>query len=290
MGQSGLLFAWRSFGRAIHLRAILWHLLSSLIYSISLFYFEAWSYGSSFSTSSLRPLSYSESVRYVLIWILQMIQLLLTAYFIHREYLQFIKQGHGDVISHFSDIWNCNDMLLYLCVIIGIISRILYGEVSLSRSLMAVAGVSMYLKILYYMRAFGSTGPLVSMIFRIAYDIRYVALVLAIVILGFAQSFWILSFQDPTLQFGVFKLALLNLFDFMLGNFNSDFSGTAAPNLAVILYVFFMFIVTILILNLIIALMGESFAKVNANGIAQWRLEQVVIYFSLVTFPSLTVV
>lgn len=277
LGIYGLRFAWRNFGRSIHLKAIVWHMIYAFFYSFSLFCFNDWSQGVSISDGIPSGLSSGDVVRFIVAWALQFVQLLLTANFIYREYLQFIQQGEGNIIEHLSDFWNCNDILLYVTVIVGVVFRIIHGEDHYSRAFLSLAGVSMYMKILYYLRAFESTGPLVSMIFTIAYDIRYVMLVLMIVIIGFAQSFWILSMQDGTLPFGIFKFAMLNLFDYMLGNFSSDFTGTASPNLGVVLYIVFMFIVAILILNLIIALMGDSFARVNANGIAQWRLEQAMI-------------
>ena len=62
----------------------------------------------------------------------------------------------------------------------------------------------------------------------------------------------------------------------MIGGFDSDYSGTTSPELGVVLYILFMVIVALLLLNLLIALMGDSFSAVKEKGIAQWRLEQVI--------------
>lgn len=63
----------------------------------------------------------------------------------------------------------------------------------------------------------------------------------------------------------------------MLGGFDQDFSGTSSPELGVVLLVLFLLFMTILMLNLLIALMGESFSEVSSNKIANWRLEQASI-------------
>ena len=49
--------------------------------------------------------------------------------------------------------------------------------------------------------------------------------------------------------------------------------------MGVFLYVCFMLIVALLLLNLLIALMGDSFASIKARGMAQWRLEKCTIIF-----------
>jgi hypothetical protein len=111
------------------------------------------------------------------------------------------------------------------------------------------------------------------MIIRIAEDIRFFILVLLLVLLGFSQAFWLLSSRDPTSQFGTVPNALLTAFVFMLNSFNTDFDGTASPQIATILLVLYQLFMAILMLNLLIALMGESFSQVSANGLGFWRKE-----------------
>lgn len=115
------------------------------------------------------------------------------------------------------------------------------------------------------------------MILKIALDIRYFLVVLGCVLVGFAQAFWLLSYPDYSLPFGTISNALLNSYLYMLGNSDSDFSGTASPALSTLFLVLFLFFMAILMLNLLIALMGQSFASVSDKGLAQWRLEQASI-------------
>jgi hypothetical protein len=69
--------------------------------------------------------------------------------------------------------------------------------------------------------------------------------------------------------------ALLNSFSFMLGNFDtSAFDGLSLQSYGIFLSVIYMLIVSLLLLNLLIALMGDSYSSVSAKGLAQWRLEQ----------------
>lgn len=111
------------------------------------------------------------------------------------------------------------------------------------------------------------------MIIRIAVDIRFFLLVLLLVLLGFSEAFWLLSSMNKSLQFGTIANSLLNTFLFMLGGSNADFEGTASPVIATILLVMFLMFMTILMLNLLIALMGQTFSRVSENGLGFWRLE-----------------
>lgn len=119
------------------------------------------------------------------------------------------------------------------------------------------------------------------MILNIANDMKFFLLMLGIVLTGFAEAFWIMSKGDHTMPFGTVSKAFLSSFDFMLGNSDSDFSGTSSKVLATLLYVMFMIIVALLLLNLLIALMGESFSRVNEKGPAQFRYEQAKIILEL---------
>lgn len=121
------------------------------------------------------------------------------------------------------------------------------------------------------------------MILQITFDIRFFVLVLFCVLAGFAQAFWLLSNIDQELAFGTVSKALRTSFFFMLGqNAEADFGGTVAPSFATFLLVIFMMVMMILMLNILIALMGDTFAVVRAKGLALWRKEQANIMFDQV--------
>jgi hypothetical protein len=116
------------------------------------------------------------------------------------------------------------------------------------------------------------------MVLQIAYSIRFFLLVLFCVLAGFTQAFWLLSNVDPTNLFGTVKGAFLTAFMYMLGqNVEADFDRTASPKLATFLLIVFMMAMIILMLNLLIALMGDVFSSVRAKGFAVWRKEQASI-------------
>ena len=70
---------------------------------------------------------------------------------------------------------------------------------------------------------------------------------------------------------------MLSAFDYMMGSFDTEFEGSRVPVLGTFLVIVFVLFVIILMLNLLIALMGNTFSNVSAKGLAQWRQEQVSI-------------
>jgi hypothetical protein len=113
------------------------------------------------------------------------------------------------------------------------------------------------------------------MILQIMQDIKYFVFILAVMLTGFSMAFWLISYPDASLPNGTIQMAFLNTYLHMLGqNISTDFEDTASPQLGVFLLVIFMFFMMILMLNLLIALMGHSYSKVEDKGLAEWRLGQ----------------
>lgn len=70
---------------------------------------------------------------------------------------------------------------------------------------------------------------------------------------------------------------MLSAFNYMMGSFDTEFEGSRVPVLGTLLVIVFVLFVIILMLNLLIALMGNTFSNVSEKGLAQWRQEQVSI-------------
>jgi hypothetical protein len=91
------------------------------------------------------------------------------------------------------------------------------------------------------------------------------------------MSYLCAVFRGEGLPFGTASQAMLSSFDYMLGNFNLQFEGSVAPTLSLCLVIVFVIFMIVLMFNLLIALMGNTFAYVSSKGLAQWRREQASI-------------
>ena len=76
--------------------------------------------------------------------------------------------------------------------------------------------------------------------------------------------------------------SLVRVVGLMLGEFTPDiFDNSASPSLGVFLLVCYMLITPIILLNALIAIMGDSYDRVQANANAEWRCEQAKIVLEL---------
>ena len=208
-------------------------------------------------------------------YILIIVQLVLDLYIIKEEGLQLAV----DPLEYLGDIWNALDFVVVTTNVLANILRLAFWRDTVaSKVFLCLTAVVGYFNILYYLRAFEATGPLVSMILKISQDMMYLIMVVMIVLVGFSQAFWVVSEDDAELPFGTIEASLLNSFVFMLGGFDpSAFQTTYLAHFAVALSCIYMLIVSILLLNLLIALMGDSYGSVKEKGLAQWKLEQAQI-------------
>ncbi|EGD77421.1 hypothetical protein PTSG_08519 [Salpingoeca rosetta] len=123
---------------------------------------------------------------------------------------------------------------------------------------------------------FQSTGPLVRMILAICFDMRYFLLVLGISIVAGWTSFRLLLLNDNTLPVEglgdpanglLLMFNLLLLADFDLDTFDGDYVV-----LLRILFVISMVLVPVVLLNLLIALMSDSYERIQDRADIEFQL------------------
>ena len=102
------------------------------------------------------------------------------------------------------------------------------------------------------------------MIIGITRGVKTFMFILVVVITGFAASFFVLSQKDDEtpLEQRTPALSLLSGFTLMLGDFEVDsYNETLNFEVAAILFVVFMLLVNVILLNLLIAIMGDIFGE-----------------------------
>jgi len=106
-------------------------------------------------------------------------------------------------------------------------------------------------------------------------DIIYLIILIAAVLIGFAQAFWLLTVPYHDEDFGSIDFSFLNTFLYMLGQeFSLDFTNNSvSPVFTRLVLVLFISFTLIVLLNMLIAQMGDSFNKINEKG-SLFRLAQ----------------
>ena len=195
-------------------------------------------------------------------------------YFLLNELIQFC-QNKLDYLTD-SLLWNVLD-LLPVFLIMAVVSSNLrqhydpenYHEVNFIATIHAVASVLMWLKFMYFLRLFEATGYLIRIVVNMLWDMRTFILILFIVQIGFGEAFLRLSEQsEGDGQFlPNFAMAFVFAFRLCLGDNALDaFPVVAQPVTAWILFICCEVFTNIVMLNLLVTIIGQSFDTINENA------------------------
>jgi hypothetical protein len=123
------------------------------------------------------------------------------------------------------------------------------------------------------------------MILKIGHDIRFFTLILLLELIAFAGAFRMMT-NDDSSHTSTYFSSLYACILYMFGNDEITYSLTASPLITRALYLLFLFTINILLLNLLIALMGDAYSTVAMSTISEWRREQCKLTFEHLSFAK----
>ncbi|CAH2057154.1 unnamed protein product, partial [Iphiclides podalirius] len=140
--------------------------------------------------------------------------------------------------------------------------------------------------LMFFAGAVKLTGPFVTMIYSmITGDMFTFGIIYTIVLFGFSQSFYFLYKGFPNVQstlFSSYPSTWMALFQITLGDYSyTDLAMTTYPNLAKAVFAVFMVFVPILLLNMLIAMMGNTYAHVIEQSEKEWVKQWAKIVVAL---------
>ncbi|KAL3870297.1 hypothetical protein ACJMK2_038373 [Sinanodonta woodiana] len=143
---------------------------------------------------------------------------------------------------------------------------------------------------LFFCRGFRIIGPFVVMIYKmIKGDLLRFCIIYFIFIIGFSQAMYIIYLGIEDSAFGHPAEAVLAMFTMSMGQFGDiydTFDETKYPVLAKIIFVIYMIMVTLLLINMLIAMMGNTYQLVNETQkewFRQWAKIVLVVEQSVST-------
>ncbi|CAD7703777.1 unnamed protein product, partial [Ostreobium quekettii] len=138
--------------------------------------------------------------------------------------------------------------------------------------LVAITLILLFWKLVYFGQSFPRTAPLVTSTFEILWDITYFLALVGLLLGAFSVAFFVLfrnshpdeegvmTSEEVEKFFGSFDRSLLTTFGMMLGEFEVElFFESDDPVVSVIMFVLFMCAMMVVLFNLLIAIMGDSY-------------------------------
>ena len=128
------------------------------------------------------------------------------------------------------------------------------------------------------MQAFQVSGELVSMIIGITKGVQAFSAILSIIVVGFALGFFVLFENGSGIVGGVcgddgvfgqtdIGMSLVSGYTLMLGDFDLEqYTATSSLTASIALFMTFMYLVNLVMLNLLIAIMGDIFDQIQENA------------------------
>ncbi|CAH0402979.1 unnamed protein product [Chilo suppressalis] len=178
-------------------------------------------------------------------------------------------------------IFLSSNILLLACIPFRLMQQTMLEEALL---IFLLPGV--WFLLMFFAGAVRLTGPFVTMIYSmITGDMFTFGIIYCIILFGFSQSFYFLYKGYPNVQstlYSSYPSTWMALFQITLGDYSySDLGMTTYPNLTKTVFAVFMVFVPILLLNMLIAMMGNTYAHVIEQSEKEWVKQWAKIVVSL---------
>ncbi|GMH90359.1 hypothetical protein TL16_g11745 [Triparma laevis f. inornata] len=193
----------------------------------------------------------------------------------------------------FGDYWNYIDVAATSGTIFVFAYYFNYGRSQVFNNLTALVSLFNWMKVLGFAKSFSQPiATFVLMINQIILDLRSFMLVLMVVLAAFGHAFYlVLSHQEMDLAhddpnpFGDLYIAARTMYMALLGDFEPD---AYSETFEWMLFVMFSFLVMIILLNVLIAIVSDSYDAVLVNSSQLfWRSRLELVAEIQTTFKGL---
>ena len=207
-----------------------------------------------------------------------------------------------DGFEYFSDPWNCVDAIsitfntIFLTLSTGcILNEGYFFDMSLVRSFGGFACFFMWIKVFYWMRLFSSLAYYVKLIMQTLTDSFPFMIMVAIIVFAFANYFYVINnnlvFGDevdddgntPTYYGEYYGSSIGDVIVSIylmgaLGDFDSSLYTNGVDKYAAMsMFLLALFIIAVVFMNMLIAIMGDTFGQVLEGATESGIREQVVL-------------
>ena len=202
--------------------------------------------------------------------------------------VELFQLRHRKYSEYFSSLWNWND-LTYLVLNIMLLSTHLFCPnfpLQKQRYIAAASACFIWFKLLDWLRLFDDTAFYISLMWNTVWDIKYFMIIMTIWYMLFGTAFYLLnlsrnndtSFVPNIFGFWVFD-AFESMYELGLGEFQLDGYQAIDTQIAMLYTLFFLatFFIQIVFLNMLIAIMGDTFGRETENQDLNARITKLDI-------------
>uniref|UniRef100_A0A9J8BXP3 Transient receptor potential cation channel, subfamily A, member 1a n=1 Tax=Cyprinus carpio carpio TaxID=630221 RepID=A0A9J8BXP3_CYPCA len=249
------------------------HLLNMTVYALGVFPLT-------YLIVNLKPTLQSYIITACMFLVLAM-----NMYAVGKEILQIIQQR----VHYLRDLSNYMDWGAAICSLVFVVPLLLNVKSSWHWQAGALAALASWLNLLLYLQRywFERIGIYVVMFREISRTLLSIILLFFYLILGFALAFYALMIEQQ--HFGRMFLSLLQTFVMMVGeiNYQENFlkpflqGDLPFPLLTLAIFVWFVLLVPILLMNLLIGLAVGDIAEVQTNACLKRIAMQIELHTNL---------
>ena len=196
------------------------------------------------------------------------VAIVLILFVIYNAYYE-VKQIIFYKLHYFKSFWNIVDLISITLNSFVCISEIAGLNDADLTTVTAVAVIFMWLKLFYFGRIFLHTASMVTMVIDITKDMKYFLIVFLLAVAGFGNCYLILARNDPGDEENTgsnYFRSFIYAYKQALGEFDTDsFTGT---DKYLLYFIWFLNVIVtlIILLNLLIAIMGDTFDRVRESS------------------------
>jgi len=221
---------------------------------------------------------YTNSHIHTVVIILDTITFLMNTFYFVNEITEIKKQRKKHAKFYFTNKWNLFDIIQITLIYVTIPLKMINHKYILIP--IAILYPIFFIKFLNFSRGFRNVGPIVRTIFKMLKDIYNFMAVLFLFIMGFSQAFFVLMNHDT--QFSNPIVSVLTTFDMVIGGFDSSsLNQSEYPITCNVLYRLYLIISVIMLLNILIAILENSYVNISSEAENEWKLERAKLIISL---------
>ena len=184
------------------------------------------------------------------------------------------------------DAWFYMDWVILFLIVLTVVTHFvfLYIDTSAMRYLytrtISIMNLLVWLRLLKFVRPFQGIGTLVLILSETSGDFLNWAFLFFLILVPFTSSFWILFgalSPHPVHGYHTTGELLYRVFQAAVGDeFNLDDIVAVDPTTARVLVVLYVTAMTIVTLNLLIALLSDTFTRVHSNAVANTIMQRAI--------------